>query len=119
MGGLGSVLGRGSVALSFLCRAANKANWLLRDVLGWSDEEDTLASLPPSDRTDLATDGAAVLRRVEGGMEGASWLEGPVVGDNVNEAVVLDIVTAARCCCGAASSLKDSHERGRQQRNLW
>ena len=40
----------------------------------------------------MTTDGAAVLRRVEGGMDGASWLEGPVVGDNVNDAVVFDIV---------------------------
>ena len=67
-------------------------------MLWCSDDEDTRASLSASDRTDLATDGATVLSLVEGGMLGASWLEGPVVGDNANEAVELDIATVVRCC---------------------
>ena len=113
MGGLGSVVGMGSVVacfagpthvLVFLNMLEILANWLLC-VLGRSDEEDTLASLPASDPAGMATDGAAVLRRVVLGKLGASWLEGPVSGDNVNDVVVLDIVAAARCCCGAASSL--------------
>ena len=61
-------------------------------MLWCSDEDDTLASLPSFEPADLATEGAAVLRRVEMGRLGASWLEGPVSGDNVRDAVVFDIV---------------------------
>ena len=59
----------------------------------WLLEDETPASLPPSEREALATEGAAVLKRVDGGMlSGASPLEGPVSGDSVNDAVVVDIV---------------------------
>ena len=59
----------------------------------WLLEEETPASLPPSEREALATEGAAVLKRVDGGMlSGASLLEGPVSGDSVKDAVVFDIV---------------------------
>ena len=73
---------------------AKRLLWLLV----CSDEEETPASLPPSEREALATEGATVLKRVDGGMLlGASKLEGPVSGESVNDAVVLDIASAVRC----------------------
>ena len=65
-----------------------------------SDEEDTRASLSASEGTECATDGAAEHSRVLGGMlGGASWLEGPVVGDRAKDAVSVDIVPVVRCAC--------------------
>ena len=45
-----------------------------------SDVEDALPTLSVSD---CATDGPDELRRVGGGIDGASWLDCPVVGDSV------------------------------------
>ena len=108
IGKLGFVVGTGSVQDS---RASSTTvfvflnndcpmNARLLLMLWCSDEEDTRASLPSSEPTGLATDGAAVLRRVEMGRLGASWLEGPVSGDKVKDAVVLDILPVVRCAAG-------------------
>ena len=81
--------------------AASLKNPRLR-LLRASDEEDTRASLSASECTECATDGAAEHSRVLGGMLfGASKLEGPVSGESVNDAVVLDIVAAVRYADGA------------------
>jgi len=45
------------------------------------------ASLPVAERTDWTTEGAAELRRVAGGISGASRLDGPVLGDTVKDGV--------------------------------
>ena len=77
-----------------------------------SDDVDARASLSASECTLRATEGAAEHKRVLGGrVLGASWLEGPVVGDNANDAVELDIATVVRVLLTVFC--------GRQQRNLW
>ena len=87
------------VLIALRARWVNPAKRLLW-LLGCSDEEEAPASLPPSEREALASDGATVLRRVDGGMLGASKLEGPVSGDKVKDAVVLDILPVVRCAAG-------------------
>ena len=101
-----------NVLIALRARWVNPAKRLLW-LLGCSDEDEAPASLPPSEREALASEGATVLKRVDGGMLlGASKLEGPVSGDKVNDAVVLDIVPVVRCAAGRSVKAR------RQQRNL-
>jgi len=69
---------KGDVFFSALCwpRAASLGELLLMP-----------ASLPVAECTDCTTEGAAELRRVAGGISGASRLDGPVLGDTVKDGV--------------------------------
>ena len=59
---------------------------------GASEVEDTRPTDSESECTDRTTDGAAELNRVIGGWSGASWLDGLVLGDTVNEGVDIFLV---------------------------
>ena len=50
-----------------------------------SELEEICSMLSASECTDWTTEGAAELKRVGGGRSGASRLEGPVLGEMVNE----------------------------------
>ena len=67
------------------CKAAF-ARWVLNAPLLMrrdSDVEDARPTLSSSECCEFTTDGTAELRRVGGGMLGASWLDGPVDGESV------------------------------------